>query len=318
MDNRTEYIQALLKRFEAGRCTEEEIAELHEWLDEQAAGAQVSPFTGAEDRERIRTELEKRIFNRLEKRSTPLWRIAWYAAAAVLVFAIAGIGAYYYTRPARWEEHATGDGISLVTLQDGSRMWMNHYTRVKVREDFQHHRFIQLLQGEVFCDVRHDPDHPFHVSSGTYQVTDLGTAFSVSRYERWQGLKVSVVHGEVQVRDGERVLDTLYKGQRLRYTAGGQPILERDSISGDEATGWFGEGTVLHDLTLEEIAQWIEMHYGLKVVNHTSVLDSTRKYEVQMGKETSATDMVAILNLILKSSHTQLTLKNSIVEIAHH
>lgn len=325
MDYRMEYIRLLLNRFKAGECTEEEIAQLHEWLDAQASVSEgeVSPFAGEEDRERVRKELEKRIFGGISSGLSGgrLRRIGWYAAAAILVLAGLTAGYYYYTAAPAWEEHVTGDKISLLTLEDGSRLWMNHFTRVRVRENFLHHRDVQLLQGEVFCDVRHNKDYPFRVSSGTYEVRDLGTAFSVSRYERWQGLKVSVVHGEVQVKDGQEVLDTLYKGQRLRYTAGRLPVIQKDSIADEEAGGWFGNGTVLHDLTLEEIAQWIEMHYRLRVIDRCGAADGGAKYEVQMDREASVTDMVAILNLILKNNHTHLTLKDStitIVPLANH
>jgi len=321
-----EYIRLLLQRFKADECTEQEIAQLHEWLDTQAAGSpaaggQDSPFAGAEDRERVRKELEIRIFHSIKSRRRPgmrtmsVQKIGRYVAAAIVVLAVLGTGAYYFMAAPTWEEHTTGAKIGLLTLDDGSHMWMNHFTRVRIRKNFLHHREVLLLQGEVFCDVKHNGEYPFRVHSGAYEVRDLGTAFSVSRYERWQGLKVSVVHGEVQVKDGEQVLDTLHKGQRLRYVGGELPNMQVDTIADEEAKGWFGNGTVLHDLTLEEIAQWIEMHYGLKVIDRSGAAEDGRKYEVQMGRETSAGEMVAILNLILKYHHKQLTLMDSTIEI---
>ncbi len=94
---------------------------------------------------------------------------------------------------------------------------------------------------------------------------------------------------------------------------GDKPVFLKDAAEEDEANGWFENGTVLHELTLEEIAGWIEMHYGLKVINLAGKTNADRKYEIQMEKDASVRDMMGILNLILKYNHIELTLKDSTI-----
>lgn len=315
MEPTDEHIRLLLQRYKNGQCTAEEIGLLHAWLDARAALEEGPAFAGEADMEHVRKTIEGRIWGALFPAKGRITRMRWvYAAAAILVLGVTGWIAYAVQRPPVWDTYATTDQSRCVSLEDGSKIWMDHFTRLRVRRDFGRHRDVTLEKGTVFCDVAHDTRHPFQVISGSFNVRDLGTAFSVSRYERWQGVKVSVVHGVVEVNRGHRVVDTLYKGERLRYSDGVHPEIVRDSTSEGEADGWFSNNIVLHDLTLEEIAQWIEMHYGLRVVNLTRAA-AGRTYEVQLDKGAGARDMLDILNLILQNNHIELTRSDSTITI---
>ncbi|TDX00982.1 FecR family protein [Dinghuibacter silviterrae] len=318
MEPKDEHIRLLLQRYKDGQCTTEELALLHAWLDAQTAGAEgeAPVFGSAGDRDRTREALWAAVNPRRGRVAQMRWM---WAAAAILLLGVSSWVAYTLRTPAGWDTYATTDQSRLVALADGSKVWMDHFTTIRIAKDFKRRRDIQLDKGSVFCDVAHDTDHPFRVASGVFDVRDLGTAFSVSRYERWQGLKVAVIHGIVEVRHGGDVVDTLYKEQRLRYTDGARPQVIRDSIAEGEADGWISHNIVLHDLTLEEVAQWIEMHYGLHVVNLTQA--SVRTYEVQLDKGAGVQDMLDILNLILQNNHIELTKSDTTVTIRssnHH
>jgi ferric-dicitrate binding protein FerR (iron transport regulator) len=340
MEPKDEHIRLLLQRYKDGQCTTEELALLHAWLDAQTAGAGEAPVFGsagpggpapggivpgdqapvfASDADRERTR--EAIWAAVNPRRGRMARMRWLyvAAAAVLLLGVTSWVAYTLRQPAGWDTFTTTDQSRFVALADGSKVWMDHFTTVRVARDFRRHRDIQLDKGAVFCDVAHDTNHPFRIASGVFTVRDLGTAFAVSRYERWQGLKVSVVHGIVEVQHGDKVVDTLYKEQRLRYTDGAEPQVIKDSTNEEEADGWFSHNIVLHDMTLEEIAQWIEMHYGLHVVDE--VRASARTYEVQLDKGAGVGDMLDILNLILQNNHIELTRSDTTVTIRssnHH
>jgi len=83
-----------------------------------------------------------------------------------------------------------------VPLEDGSSMHLNTTSRVAVQFTARG-REVQLLQGEVLFDVRHDAARPFRVIAGGVIIRDLGTKFTV--YKRAHGAIVAVVNGQVEV-----------------------------------------------------------------------------------------------------------------------
>lgn len=106
------------------------------------------------------------------------WAIRIVAAAAIVLIAV---GAWQY--PAimlRWQADymtATG-GRSTIRLPDGSTMMLDTASAVSI--DFQGgRREVNVLEGEVFFDVKHDPAHPFRVAGKFVETEDRGTAFAV-------------------------------------------------------------------------------------------------------------------------------------------
>lgn len=84
----------------------------------------------------------------------------------------------------------------LLTLDDGSRVFMNTNTRLAVRYDDQVRR-IELRAGEALFDVAKRAGWPFVVLAGDRQVAALGTSFVV-RHEL-NRTAVTLVEGKVAV-----------------------------------------------------------------------------------------------------------------------
>ncbi|NPD17417.1 DUF4880 domain-containing protein [Xinfangfangia sp. D13-10-4-6] len=96
-------------------------------------------------------------------------------AATLAAFWLAGPGLWL-----RWQSDALtlAGEMRVITLPDGSRADLNSDTALTF--DFAGgRRHVELLQGEVWFDVVHDPAHPFTVASGETEVTVRGTAFAV-------------------------------------------------------------------------------------------------------------------------------------------
>jgi transmembrane sensor len=83
-----------------------------------------------------------------------------------------------------------------VDLPDGSRAELNSEAEVSSRFD-RHTRTLELLKGEAFFRVKHNPAVPFTVTAGSYRVIAVGTAFSMRRYA--EKLVVTVEQGTVRI-----------------------------------------------------------------------------------------------------------------------
>lgn len=86
-----------------------------------------------------------------------------------------------------------------IRLPDNSTLDINTGTRAVARL-YADKRHVELLEGEIFFAVQHDPERPFVVDSGASRVVVTGTQFNV-RYDA--GLaRVSVHSGSVAVSSG--------------------------------------------------------------------------------------------------------------------
>ena len=116
------------------------------------------------------------------------------ALAAALSTVVIG-ALYYVSRPDAAVTTSVGEQ-RMLTLDDGTRIFLNTGTRLFVQEDATQRR-VRLDNGEALFDVAKDPRRPFVVTAGGQEVVALGTSFVVRRDE--QQLTVTLVEGKVAV-----------------------------------------------------------------------------------------------------------------------
>lgn len=83
-----------------------------------------------------------------------------------------------------------------VTLEDGSRVFLNTHSALSV-EFSPERRTVQLLEGEAYFQVAHDPARPFLVATAHGVAKVTGTAFNV--YAQDDRMTVTVSEGRVRV-----------------------------------------------------------------------------------------------------------------------
>lgn len=141
---------------------------------------------------------------RMNSRKEIVAKIYRYAAV-ILVAVLLGVGGYYianqnpvneiYTEilppeSLELQEHILPDG-SVVTLNSNSKISFPKRFKGSVRE--------VTITGEVFFDVKSNPEKPFVINAGEAQVKVLGTSFNVSAYPEQEKVEVIVETGKVQV-----------------------------------------------------------------------------------------------------------------------
>lgn len=94
---------------------------------------------------------------------------------------------YYVTDIGEYQKH---------TLEDGSTLWLNSNSKVKVDYSKKYRR-IALLTGEAHFEVEKDASRPFEVYANNRLVRALGTAFSVHKLKG--RIEVVVSEGTVEL-----------------------------------------------------------------------------------------------------------------------
>ena len=86
-----------------------------------------------------------------------------------------------------------------ISLEDGTRVWLNSESTLKYPEVFTGTTREVFLEGEAYFEVARNTNCPFIVHTGIQNVRVLGTSFGITNYAEDQNLTTTLVNGKVQV-----------------------------------------------------------------------------------------------------------------------
>lgn len=187
-------------RTQSGELSPAERASLDQWLDADPANAVAwARVEFSWERAQRLTALPRQV---LEGAKSPAVAgrqftnsLGWSIAAALMIVML-GIGSWLFLTERNVYETAFGERRT-ITLQDGSRVYLNTDSRVQVAFS-DSARVVKLGHGEALFEVAHDTTHPFIVQAGGTEVRAVGTAFNVRL--RNQIVEVTVTEGKVQLK----------------------------------------------------------------------------------------------------------------------
>jgi len=150
-----------------------------------------------------------------------------------------------------------------VHLPDGSRVWLNAASSLKIPRNFNKKARIVDLNGEAYFEITRESAHIFTVRSGLQNVTVLGTNFNVHAYAGEIGY-TTVVTGAVQVKHMTTLKTcTLKKNQQVALK--GQALIQT-SIDAEQVIAWKNGLFVFDEEPLSEIMKKIARWYNVVVV----------------------------------------------------
>jgi ferric-dicitrate binding protein FerR (iron transport regulator) len=170
-------------------------------------------------------------------------------------------------------------------------------------------RRLEIVDGEVFFDVKSNPAAPFIVESGPLTTTVLGTSFNIAAYEAVNRMSVAVTDGKVSVHSADGTANVLAKDQALTYDRA------KDNITIDaldkSLLGW-REGTlVLNDASFDDLVVLMQKNYGLQLTTSQYKIRATRyttELSTAMDPVKAAEVLAAIHNLKIEVTGHVVTL----------
>jgi ferric-dicitrate binding protein FerR (iron transport regulator) len=130
-----------------------------------------------------------------------------YRVAAVILLLIGlGIGSIFVFRlpqqnseSAYFEALAPKGSRSLITLSDGSTVWLNSGTKLRYQRNFGLDGRDLYLEGEAYFVVAENKQLPFRVRTTDICITATGTAFNVKAYDEENFIETTLENGEVRI-----------------------------------------------------------------------------------------------------------------------
>lgn len=152
----------------------------------------------------VQQDRNKNVKTRIVKFRKSLW-----AAASLMIIVSASL-MYYYLSSRQAHEKAplmakssssfVADSPTTITLQDGTKVWLNSGSTLKCAADFGKKYRTVVLSGEAYFEVTHNAAKPFIVKAGSFMnVKVLGTTFNVKAYPGDPYIKASLITGKIAI-----------------------------------------------------------------------------------------------------------------------
>ncbi|GEM_PF-1535864 len=216
---------SLLQKYIDNRCNENELRILLHWLKSESPKDEFNQLSSSlwqeidtqtdypdeERKKELNREVDlllQKIKQRKEKRqkSGILHHKSWIIRIVAIFILLLGLGTGYLlmregeAAPITYTEIIALRGeIKEYTLDDGTEIFLNSDSKLRIPSDYnQNERSIEI-EGEGFFDVTSNPQKPFVIHCGGKQVKVIGTSFNVKSYEEDNYFEVTVSTGKVLV-----------------------------------------------------------------------------------------------------------------------
>lgn len=152
----------------------------------------------------------------------------------------------------------------MLTLSDGTRVWLNSDSRFKYPTAFTGKDRRVQLEGEAYFEVSKREGKPFIVDMGENSVQVLGTSFNIKAYKSQAYISTTLVEGRVR-------LNTPGQSADLKPNEQGIINIKRNRITTTSVDviqyiGWKNGRFVFDNQPLVDIMEAISRWYGIEVV----------------------------------------------------
>jgi hypothetical protein len=153
---------------------------------------------------------------------------------------------------------------SMLTLPEGSRIWVNAGTRVAYPVNFDKKKREIYVDGEIYIEVSHDENRPFIVKTTKMDVEVLGTTFNITAYEKDNAQRIVLVTGSVKVRNIDQKNETTLSPNEMYSFSNG--ISKVQTVNTENYTSW-KHGLYYYDSeSLEAIMKHLSHYYGCSII----------------------------------------------------
>ena len=206
-----------------------------------------------------------------------------------------------------YNELSVPDGSKcLVTLEDGTRVWLNARSTLRYPVKFAAGERRVELSGEGLFDVTHDPEHPFVVEAGKATMTVRGTNFDD------EGMaSTTLLEGCVEVGNRSGKV-TLEPGMQSR-TRGAAEALDVREVDPAAYTAWTEDKIAFYNADLEEgladIRRWYRVEIRVNVDPAQYALTGKIPRDFSLAQVIDLLEAITDLELVMPDEKTLIVNK---------
>ncbi|MFV0377040.1 MAG: FecR family protein [Mangrovibacterium sp.] len=192
----------------------------------------------------------------------------WTAVVLLITVGISSILYYYhgddgFLSKVTHQYYSARLGQNLtVKLNDGSTILLNGGSTIHFSSKFSKVKRKIWLEGEAFCQISKDSEHPFVINVENYKVEVLGTTFNIAAYKEDKLLELALIEGTVKFIQNPKNEIFIAPGKMLSLNKQTDKYTQ-DTFSYDDVIGWKDNIVVFRNTALTEVLKNFERRYGV-------------------------------------------------------
>ena len=151
-----------------------------------------------------------------------------------------------------------------ITLNDGTRIWLNSNTTLRIESQKEKDLRRVCLNGEAYFEVSKDTLRRFLVNAGDMEVEALGTAFNVKAYEEDDEVVTTLFEGSVRTAVGKEFV-ILSPDESAVFNKSSHILSVNHPTNASYARLWRTNELAFSGESLEEIAVLMNRMYNVEV-----------------------------------------------------
>ena len=302
----------ILSKYLNNRCSSEEFEQFSDWVNHEAL-SEDGKFLGLNDWNTFHLDeknandnlhyltLLDRIHHKINLKNNSNSKekthflsntsFYFYRAAAVLLFPLLAVVLYFMM-----QNRIQGNTLSMssmdsleiispigsrtvVQLSDGTVVNMNYGSSIKYPRVFTGNTREVKLKGEAYFNVAHNPNKPFIVETGKFNIKALGTEFNVHAYVGDDIVSTTLVKGKVVLERVVKnnkvgVIGNMIPGEHVDYDVKlNKAELSKGNI--EKYIAWKDGRLMFDDEPLSNIAKEFSRMYNVEIDVEKDVRDYT-------------------------------------------
>lgn len=178
-----------------------------------------------------------------------------------------------------------------LTLEDGTKVWLNATSSIRYPVNFSGANRTVELEGEAYFEVAQDKRKPFIVKVNEMSVEVLGTHFNIMAYADEHSVSTTLLEGSVKV-IGNGSSRVLKPGQQSMYNADALYIEPADT---EKVMAWKNGMFLFKGDDIKTIMRQIGRWYDVEVSFAGNI--SSKLYRGSISKYVTAPEVLRILEL---------------------
>ena len=194
--------------------------------------------------------------------------LKWIAGIAASLVLICTSVWFFINTDTHGIYHAENDSRHII-LEDGTNIWLNNNTTLKIDDYFNMNSRKVILEGEAYFEVAKNAEKPFIVKANTTETKVLGTKFNIKAIGKDSLVITTLMEGKIKfsTETDQALLTPMHYAV---FNLNSKKLIT-DSLSNKNAVAWKNSGTIEFEETqFTEVISAIEScyHVEIKVENN--------------------------------------------------
>lgn len=199
---------------------------------------------------------------------------------------------------------------SMITLYDGSKVWLNSGTTFRYPATFSKHERKVFVDGEAFFVVAKNTEQPFVVNANQLDIRVLGTRFNVCAYHDELEFQVTLEEGSVHTKaTSAKNWTILTPGEQATYNRNTNQI-RKATVDPELYSSWKENLLHFEDAPFKDVIKKMEHWYGVQIILDKSI-NPEEAYTMTIKTES----LREMLNLLAKTTQIKYEIKENKVLI---